>query len=185
MEERKVQLPLDEETILSLKAGDSVLLTGTMITGRDAAHQRLFETIQNHQKLPIELKGEVIYYVGPAPSKPGVPVGSAGPTSSYRMDKVAPILMEYGLKGMIGKGNRNTEVIESMKKHKCVYFAAIGGLGAMISKSILNSEVLCYEDLGTEAIHRFWVKDFPAIVVIDSNGNNLYEIEQAKFREME
>ncbi len=185
MEERKVQLPLDEETILSLKAGDSVLLTGTMITGRDAAHQRLFETIQNHQKLPIELKGEVIYYVGPAPSKPGVPVGSAGPTSSYRMDKVAPILMEHGLKGMIGKGNRNTEVIESMKKHKCVYFAAIGGLGAMISKSILNSEVLCYEDLGTEAIHRFWVKDFPAIVVIDSNGNNLYEIEQAKFREME
>ena len=185
MEERKVQLPLDEETILSLKAGDSVLLTGTMITGRDAAHQRLFETIQNHQKLPIELKGEVIYYVGPAPSKPGVPVGSAGPTSSYRMDKVAPILMEHGLKGMIGKGNRNKEVIESMKKHKCVYFAAIGGLGAMISKSILNSEVLCYEDLGTEAIHRFWVKDFPAIVVIDSNGNNLYEIEQAKFREME
>ena len=185
MEERKVQLPLDEETILSLKAGDSVLLTGTMITGRDAANQRLFETIQNHQKLPIELKGEVIYYVGPAPSKPGVPVGSAGPTSSYRMDKVAPILMEHGLKGMIGKGNRNTEVIESMKKHKCVYFAAIGGLGAMISKSILNSEVLCYEDLGTEAIHRFWVKDFPAIVVIDSNGNNLYEIEQAKFREME
>jgi len=185
MEERKVQLPLDEETILSLKAGDSVLLTGTMITGRDAAHQRLFETIQNHQKLPIELKGEVIYYVGPAPSRPGVPVGSAGPTSSYRMDKVAPILMEHGLKGMIGKGNRNTEVIESMKKHKCVYFAAIGGLGAMISKSILNSEVLCYEDLGTEAIHRFWVKDFPAIVVIDSNGNNLYEIEQAKFREVE
>ena len=185
MEERKVQLPLDEETILSLKAGDSVLLTGTMITGRDAANQRLFETIQNHQKLPIELKGEVIYYVGPAPSKPGVPVGSAGPTSSYRMDKVAPILMEHGLKGMIGKGNRNTEVIESMKKHKCVYFAAIGGLGAMISKSILSSEVLCYEDLGTEAIHRFWVKDFPAIVVIDAMGNNLYEIEQAKFRESE
>lgn len=185
MEERKVQLPLDEETILSLKAGDSVLLTGTMITGRDAAHQRLFETIQNHQALPIKLEGEVIYYVGPAPSKPGVPVGSAGPTSSYRMDKVAPILMEHGLKGMIGKGNRNSEVIESMKKHKCVYFAAIGGLGAMISKSILNSEVLCYEDLGTEAIHRFWVKDFPAIVVIDANGNNLYEIEQAKFREVE
>lgn len=185
MEERKIQLPLDEETILSLKAGDSVLLTGTMITGRDAAHQRLFETIQNHQKLPIKLEGEVIYYVGPAPSKPGVPVGSAGPTSSYRMDKVAPILMEYGLKGMIGKGNRSKEVIDSMKKNKCIYFAAIGGLGAMISKSILNSEVLCYEDLGTEAIHRFWVKDFPAIVVIDSEGNNLYEIEQAKFREAE
>lgn len=185
MEERKVQLPLDEETILSLKAGDSVLLTGTMITGRDAAHQRLFETIQNHQELPIKLEGEVIYYVGPAPSKPGVAVGSAGPTSSYRMDKVAPILMEHGLKGMIGKGNRNKEVIDTMKKYKCVYFAAIGGLGAMISKSILNSEVLCYEDLGTEAIHRFWVKDFPAIVVIDSDGNNLYEIEQAKYRELE
>lgn len=185
MEERKVQLPLDEETILSLKAGDSVLLTGTMITGRDAAHQRLFETIQNHQELPIKLEGEVIYYVGPAPSKPGVAVGSAGPTSSYRMDKVAPILMEHGLKGMIGKGNRNKEVIDTMKKYKCVYFAAIGGLGAMISKSILNSEVLCYEDLGTESIHRFWVKDFPAIVVIDSDGNNLYEIEQAKYRELE
>jgi fumarate hydratase subunit beta len=115
MEERKIQLPLDDETILSLKAGQSVLLTGTMITGRDAAHQRLFETIQNHQPLPIKLEGEVIYYVGPAPSKPGVSVGSAGPTSSYRMDKYAPILIEKGLKGMIGKGNRSSEVIESMK----------------------------------------------------------------------
>jgi len=183
MEERRIQLPLDDETILSLKAGQSVLLTGTMITGRDAAHQRLFDAIQNHEPLPIKLEGEVIYYVGPAPSKPGVSVGSAGPTSSYRMDKYAPLLIEKGLKGMIGKGNRSSEVIESMKKHKCVYFAAIGGLGAMISKSIMASEVICYEELGPEAIYRFWVKDFPAIVVIDVYGNNLYEIEQAKYRE--
>jgi fumarate hydratase subunit beta len=185
MIERKIQLPLDIETIQSLKAGESVLLTGTMITGRDAAHQRLFEAIQNHQELPINIEGEVIYYVGPAPSKPGYPVGSAGPTSSYRMDKYAPILIEKGLKGMIGKGNRSKEVIDAMKKHQCVYFAAIGGLGAMISKSIMSSEVLCYEDLGPEAIHRFWVKDFPAIVVIDSFGNNLYELEQAKYRELD
>lgn len=183
MEERKIQLPLDEETILSLKAGESVLLNGTMITGRDAAHQRLFDAIQNHEPLPIKIEGEVIYYVGPSPTKPGMNIGSAGPTSSYRMDKYAPTLIEHGLRGMIGKGNRNPEVISAMKQHRCVYFAAIGGIGAMISKSIMGSEILCYEDLGTEAIHRFWVKDFPAIVVIDAYGNNLYEIEQAKYRE--
>jgi len=183
MNERKIQLPLDEETILSLRAGESVRISGTLITGRDAAHKRLFDAIQSNQALPVELDGAVIYYVGPAPASPGHPVGSAGPTSSYRMDAFAPTLLDHGLKGMIGKGNRSLEVIEAMIRNKAVYFAAIGGLGATIAQSITKSEVLCYEDLGTEAIHRFWVEDFPAIVVIDVLGNNLYESEQAKYKE--
>lgn len=183
MRELKIHLPLDEKTILSLKAGDMVYLNGTLITGRDAAHQRLSDCIKQGQPLPIPLKGEVIYYVGPAPAKPGSAVGSAGPTSSYRMDPFTPALLDQGLKGIIGKGDRNQTVIEALIRNRAVYFAAIGGLGATISKSIIKSEVLCYEDLGTEAIHRFWVKDFPAIVVIDAYGNDLYQIEQAKYRE--
>ena len=183
MKELKIQLPLDEKTILSLKAGDMVYLSGSLITGRDAAHQRLSEALAQGQALPISIKGEVIYYVGPAPAKPGSAVGSAGPTSSYRMDPFTPDLLDQGLKGIIGKGDRNQAVIEALVRNKAVYFAAVGGLGATISKSIVKSEVLCYEDLGTEAIHRFWVKDFPAIVVIDAFGNDLYQIEQAKYRE--
>jgi fumarate hydratase subunit beta len=178
----KVNLPLDEKTALSLKAGDSVYLSGTLITARDAAHERLALCLQNKEPLPVNIVGEVIYYVGPAPAKPGFAVGSAGPTSSYRMDTYTPALLDHGLKGMIGKGDRNHEVIQAIIRNKAVYFAAIGGLGATISKSILKSEVLVYEDLGTEAIQRFWIKDFPAIVVIDAYGNDLYTIEQAKYR---
>lgn len=171
---KKLTLPLMDEDIKGLKAGDSVLLTGTILTGRDAAHKRLFELIEQGKPLPVKLKGEVIYYVGPAPAKPGYAVGPAGPTSSYRMDKYTPALLDLGLKGMIGKGARNDEVIESIVKNNCVYFAAIGGAAALIAKSIKAEEMICYEDLGTEAIRRYTVEDFPCIVAIDSEGNNVY-----------
>ena len=170
---KKIKLPLTDDVIKELKAGDSVLIMGSMITGRDAAHKRLYELIEKNEELPVNIKGEVIYYVGPAPAKPGHAVGPAGPTSSYRMDKYTPALLDRGLKGMIGKGARNQEVIDSMIKNKVVYFAAIGGAAALISRSIKKAEVLAYEDLGTEAIYRFEVEDFPAIVAIDSNGNSV------------
>lgn len=170
---KKITLPLTDETIKDLKAGDSVLITGSMLTGRDAAHKRLYELLENGEKLPVDIDGEVIYYVGPAPAKPGHAVGPAGPTSSYRMDKYAPSLLDRGLKGMIGKGARNQAVIDSMIKNGCVYFAAIGGAAALISNSIKKMETLAYEDLGTEAIYRFYVEDFPAIVAIDSKGNSV------------
>ena len=170
---KKITLPLTDEAIAELKAGDSVLITGSMLTGRDAAHKRLFELIEQGKPLPVDISGEVIYYVGPAPAKPGHAVGPAGPTSSYRMDKYTPALLDRGLKGMIGKGARSEEVIESMKKNGVVYFAAIGGAAALISRSIKKIETLAYEDLGTEAIYRFYVEDFPAIVAIDAKGNSI------------
>lgn len=170
---KKIQLPLTDDVIKELHAGDSVLISGSVITGRDAAHKRLYELIEKGEPLPVDIQGEVIYYVGPAPAKPGHAVGPAGPTSSYRMDKYTPALLDRGLKGMIGKGARNSEVIDSMVKNGAVYFAAIGGAAALISKSIKKSEVLAYEDLGTEAIYRFEVEDFPAIVVIDSKGESV------------
>lgn len=170
---KKITLPLTDEVIKDLHAGDSVLISGSMLTGRDAAHKRLYELIQKGEELPVDIKGEVIYYVGPAPAKPGHAVGPAGPTSSYRMDKYTPSLLDLGLKGMIGKGARNQEVIDSMVKNGVVYFAAIGGAAALISKSIKKIETLAYEDLGTEAIYRFYVEDFPAIVVIDSYGKSV------------
>ena len=170
---KRIQLPLTDDVIKELHAGDSVLISGSVITGRDAAHKRLYELIQNGEPLPVDIQGEVIYYVGPAPAKPGHVVGPAGPTSSYRMDKYTPALLDRGLKGMIGKGARNSEVVDSMIKNGAVYFAAIGGAAALISKSIKKSEVLAYEDLGTEAIYRFEVEDFPAIVVIDSKGESV------------
>lgn len=176
---KKITLPLTEETIRDLKAGDSVLITGSMLTGRDAAHKRLFELIEKGEPLPVDIDGEIIYYVGPAPAKPGHAVGPAGPTSSYRMDKYAPALLDRGLKGMIGKGKRSPEVVASMVKNGCVYFAAIGGAAALISRSIKKIETLAYEDLGTEAIYRFYVEDFPAIVAIDANGNSVL-IEKSK-----
>ena len=179
---KKITLPITDEDIKNLKAGDSVLLTGTILTGRDAAHKRLFELIEQGRELPIDVKGELIYYVGPAPAKDGYAVGPAGPTSSYRMDKYAPALLDLGLKGMIGKGARSKEVIDSMVRNKCVYFAAIGGAAALIAKSIKSEELLCYEDLGTEAVRRYTVKDFPCIVAIDSEGNNVYETEPKKYR---
>ena len=171
--EKKITTPLDDKSVRQLQAGDSVLLTGYIYTGRDAAHKRLIELIEKGQELPIELKGQIIYYVGPSPAKPGYPCGSAGPTTSYRMDPYAPSLLDRGLKGMIGKGLRSPEVIDSMKKNKAVYFGAVGGAAALIARSIKKSEVVAYDDLGAEAIHRYYVEDFPAIVVIDTYGNNL------------
>lgn len=180
--EKKITLPITDEDIKNLKAGDSVLLTGSIITGRDAAHKRLYELIQKGEKLPIDIKGELIYYVGPAPAKPGYAVGPAGPTSSYRMDKYAPSPLDLGLKGMIGKGARNKEVVDAIVRNKGVYLVAIGGAAALIAKSIKSEEILCYEDLGTEAVRRYEVEDFPCIVAIDSNGNNVYETEPPKYR---
>ena len=168
--EKKITLPITDEDIKNLKAGDSVLLSGSIITGRDAAHKRLYELIQKGEKLPVDIKGELIYYVGPAPAKPGYAVGPAGPTSSYRMDKYAPSLLDLGLKGMIGKGARNKEVVDAIVRNKGVYLVAIGGAAALIAKSIKSEEILCYEDLGTEAVRRYEVEDFPCIVAIDSTA---------------
>lgn len=171
---KRLTLPLSDSDIKDLKAGETVLLSGTMLTGRDAAHKRLNELVEKGEKLPIDIKGELIYYVGPAPAKPGFAVGPAGPTSSYRMDKYAPTLLDLGLKGMIGKGARNQDVIDAIVRNGCVYFACVGGAAALIAKSIKKEEILCYEDLGTEAIRRYTVEDFPCIVAIDSYGNNAY-----------
>ena len=171
---KRLTLPLSDSDIKDLKAGETVLLSGTMLTGRDAAHKRLYELVEKGEKLPIDIKGELIYYVGPAPAKPGFAVGPAGPTSSYSMDKYAPTLLDLGLKGMIGKGARNQDVIDAIVRNGCVYFACVGGAAALIAKSIKKEEILCYEDLGTEAIRRYTVEDFPCIVAIDSYGNNAY-----------
>ena len=167
--------PLTDEDVAGLRAGDRVLITGTMLTGRDAAHKRLVDLIEKGDELPVDLKGQIIYFVGPTPTRPGEAIGSAGPTTSYRMDAYSPILIEKGLKGMIGKGSRSREVVEAMVKHKAVYFAAVGGAAALISRRIVSSEVLAYEELGPEAIRRLQVKDFPVIVVNDTQGNDLYE----------
>lgn len=175
MEIKKISLPLNDKIIESLHAGDNILLTGYIYTGRDAAHKRLCKLLDDGKELPFDIENQTIYYVGPAPAKPGYVIGPAGPTTSYRMDAFTVPLLEKGLKGMIGKGLRSTEVIENIIKHKAIYFAAIGGAAALISKSIKSKEIICYEDLGTEAIQKLYVKDFPAIVVIDSNGNNLYD----------
>ena len=177
----KIKTPLDDSIVEKLKAGDSVKISGYVYTGRDAAHKRLFELIKEGKELPVPIEGQIIYYVGPAPAKPGYACGPAGPTTSYRMDPYTPALLDNGLKGMIGKGLRSKEVIESMKKNKAVYFAAIGGAAALIAQSIKKSEVIAYPDLGAEAIHRYLVEDFPAIVCIDSSGNNLYESEPPKY----
>lgn len=179
---KKINLPLNDELVKSLKAGDNVLLSGQLYTGRDAAHKRLVEAIDAGKTLPMPIENQTIYYVGPAPAKPGEIIGSAGPTTSYRMDDLTLPLLERGLKGMIGKGERADKVIEGMKRYGAVYFAAIGGAGALIASSIIEKEVIAYEDLGAEAIHRLVVKDFPAIVVIDSEGRNLYKTEREKYK---
>jgi len=177
----EVKTPLTEEAASALRAGDVVSITGYIYTARDAAHKRLVNLLKEGKELPIDIKDQIIYYVGPAPAKPGYVCGPAGPTTSYRMDPYTPILLDRGLRGMIGKGLRSKEVIESMKKNKAVYFAAVGGAAAVIAKSIKKSEVIAYEDLGPEAIRRFYVENFPAIVVIDSQGNNLYESEPPRY----
>ncbi|MGN2371120.1 Fe-S-containing hydro-lyase [Clostridium cagae] len=179
--EMKLHTPLTSEKILKLKTGDTVLLSGIIYSARDAAHKRLIELLDKDEKLPLSIDNEIIYYVGPSPAKPGSVIGSAGPTTSYRMDSYAPRLLDLGLKGMIGKGARNEEVIESIRKNKAIYFGAIGGAAALIAKSIVKSEIIAYEDLGAEAIRKMEVKDMPLVVIIDSAGNNLYEIGQKDY----
>ncbi|MEG0091935.1 MAG: Fe-S-containing hydro-lyase [Oscillospiraceae bacterium] len=173
----RLTTPLTEEQTRGLKAGDNVLISGVIYTGRDAAHKRFVEALDKGEKLPFDPEGQVIYYVGPTPTKPGNVIGSCGPTSSYRMDPFAPRLLELGLKGMIGKGKRNDAVIESMKKNGGVYFGAVGGAAALISKSVTKCDIIAYEDLGPEAVRRLEIKDFPAIVIIDSEGTNLYNTQ--------
>ena len=174
MSEIEIKLPISDEDIEKLKAGDKVLLSGEMLTARDAAHKRLYEALLDGEKLPVDIKGETVYYMGPSLAPEGKVIGSAGPTTSTRMDKYTPTLLGIGLKAMIGKGRRSQAVIDSMKENHCVYFAAVGGCGAMLSRAITSSEVLCYDDLGTEAIRRLTVKNFPCIVAIDCKGENLY-----------
>jgi len=179
---KRITTPLDDETIAGLKAGDQVLLTGVVYTARDAAHKRLIALINEGKELPIDLQGQVIYYVGPAPAKPGDPIGSAGPTTSMRMDPYAPTLMEHGMKGMIGKGMRSKEVRDAIARHRAVYFAAVGGAAALIAKRIKSAEVVAYEDLGPEAIRRLYVDDLPLFVIDDMYGSDLYEQGVAKYR---
>ena len=180
--DKYLKVPFSREEAETLKAGDYVYLTGTIYSARDAAHKRMQETLERGEELPFDLKDNVIYYLGPTPAREGRPIGSAGPTTSSRMDKYTPALLDLGLRGMIGKGKRSPEVIEAVVRNKSVYFAAVGGAGAILSKRILLSEVIAYDDLGTEAIRRMQVKDFPVIVVIDSEGHNLYETAILEYR---
>ena len=173
--ERYLQAPVNAQEILALRAGDFVYITGVIYTARDAANKRMQETLAAGKELPMELRENIIYYMGPSPAREGRPIGSAGPTTASRMDKYTPALLDLGLKGMIGKGRRSREVKEAIVRNHAVYFAAIGGAGALLSKSIRKSEVIAYDDLGTEAIRRLEVEDFPVIVVIDSEGTDLYE----------
>lgn len=176
-----VKMPLTREDVRKLKTGDSCLISGVIYTARDAAHKRLFELLESGKELPIDIENATIYYTGPAPAKPEQIIGSAGPTTSYRMDAYSTALIAAGQTGMIGKGKRSREVIDTMKKHGAVYFGAIGGCGALLSSCIKKSEVIAYDDLGAEAIRRLEVENFPAIVLIDSYGNNLYEIGRADY----
>jgi len=179
---RNITLPLSDDILETLHAGDELLLTGAMYVGRDAAHKRMIETLQAGEPLPVDLKGQVIYFMGPTPARPGKAIGSAGPTSSYRMDAYSPRLMPEGLKGMIGKGMRSKEVKEAMKKHRAVYLGAIGGAGALFAGCIRKVEVVAYDDLGPEALRRIEVRDFPVTVVNDIYGGDIYEEGRARFR---
>ena len=180
--DRKINMPLSKEDALSLKCGDYVYLTGTIYTARDAAHKRMYEALRNGGELPFDIKGQTIYYMGPSPAREGRPIGSAGPTTASRMDKYAPELLDLGLIGMIGKGKRTREVKDAIMRNGAVYFAAVGGAGALLSKCIISSETIAYDDLGTEAIRKLEVKDFPVIVVIDHEGLDLYEESQKQYR---
>jgi len=180
----KISPPLTDDVIVKLKAGDRVLITGVIYTGRDMAHKYMVEGHQKGEKLPFDPKGQILYYTGPSPAPPGRAIGSSGPTTSYRMDKYTPSLLGLGLKGMIGKGPRGQEVKDAIKTHKAVYFAAIGGAGALISKAIRKAEVIAYPELGTEAVMRLEVEDFPVVVVNDVHGNDLYQIGVEKYREI-
>jgi len=178
---RNIQLPITEEDALSLNAGDYVYLSGIIYTARDAAHARMSEALDQGQELPFEIKGSAVYYMGPSPAREGRVIGSAGPTTASRMDKYTPRLLDKGLKAMVGKGRRSQAVIDAVVRDHAVYFAAVGGAGALLSKCITKAEVIAYDDLGTEAIRRLEIRDFPAIVVIDTKGNNLYDIAAEKY----
>lgn len=182
MDKIRITTPLTEEVVKSLKSGDQVLITGEIFTARDAAHLRLVNLLNEGKELPMDFNGQIVYYAGPSPARPGEVIGACGPTTSYRMDDLTLPLLEKGLKGMVGKGKRNNVVIEGMKRHKAVYFAAIGGAGALIANSIKSNTVVAFEDLGPEALRCLKVEDFPAIVVIDTEGNNLYDSEPEKFK---
>ena len=182
--ERQMQIPLDPKEVKELRAGDYVKLSGIIYTARDAAHKRMSEALERGEKLPIDIEGAVIYYMGPSPAREGRPIGSAGPTTASRMDKYTPGLLDLGMAGMIGKGKRTHEVQEANVRNQAVYFAAVGGAGALLTKRILSSQVVAYEDLGTEAIRKLEVKDFPVIVVIDSEGNNLYDTAAKEWRKL-
>ena len=174
-QDKHLKVPFDREEAVKLRAGDYVYLSGTIYTARDAAHKRMYETLREKGELPFDLQNNVIYYMGPSPAREGRPIGSAGPTTASRMDKYAPALLDLGLRGLIGKGKRNAAVVDAIIKNGAVYFAAVGGAGALLSRSIISSETIAYDDLGTEAIRRLEIQDFPVIVVVDSEGNNLYE----------
>ena len=182
---KRITTPLTEEVIKELRAGDKVLITGYIYTARDAAHKRMVEAINKGEPLPIDLKGQIIYYVGPTPPKPGQVIGSAGPTTSIRMDKYVEPLLKLGLKGMIGKGYRSPQVRELLKKYKAVYFAAVGGVATLLQKHIKSSELIAYEDLGTEAIRRLYVEDFPVIVANDVYGGDIFEEGRKKFAKID
>lgn len=179
--DKYITTPLNETIINNLNAGDYVYITGTIYSARDAAHKRMYESILKGEEIPFDIKNSIVYYLGPTPEREGQVIGSAGPTTSSRMDKYTPLLMEHGLKGMIGKGKRSGEVIDSIIKYKGVYLAAVGGAGALLSKKIIRSKIIGYEELGTEAIREMYVEEFPTIVVIDSKGNNLYETAVKEF----
>lgn len=180
--DKYINAPFDKETADSLKAGDYVYITGTIYTARDAAHKRMYEALAEGKELPLEMENTVIYYMGPSPAREGRTIGSAGPTTASRMDKYAPSLLDLGLRGMIGKGKRTEEVKNAIVRNHAVYFAAVGGAGALLSKCIKSSEVIAYDDLGTEAIRKLEVENFPVIVVIDSEGNNLYETAAEQYK---
>ncbi|MBU4255497.1 MAG: Fe-S-containing hydro-lyase [Acidobacteria bacterium] len=182
MSEHRITTPVSDETIALFKAGDKIYISGYLYTGRDSAHKKLIDLVKEGKDLPIDVKGQMIYYVGPTPARPGKPIGSAGPTTSYRMDSYAPTLYAMGLKGTIGKGARSAEVKDSLKKNKAVYLASVGGAGALISKSIVEAEVIAYPELGPEAIRRVKVKDFPCIVINDMYGGDLYEEGKKQYR---
>ncbi|MBQ8041658.1 MAG: Fe-S-containing hydro-lyase [Lachnospiraceae bacterium] len=179
--DRHILTPISKEDLAQLQAGDYVYITGTIYTARDAAHKRMQDTLDKGENLPIELENNIIYYMGPSPAREGRPIGSAGPTTSSRMDKYAPKLMDLGLAGMIGKGKRSRAVLDAIVRNGAIYFAAVGGAGALLSKSIVKSEVVAYDDLGTEAIRKLEVENFPVIVVVDKDGNNLYETAIKEF----
>jgi fumarate hydratase subunit beta len=180
--QKKITSPFNDKTIADLKAGDQVLISGVMYVGRDAAHKRLVEALNKGDKMPFDVKGQVIYYMGPSPTKPGKVIGSSGPTTSGRMDAYTPRMLEAGLKGMVGKGLRTKDVKDAIKKYKAVYLASVGGAAALIAKRIVKSEIIAYEELGPEALLRVEVKDFPAIVINDMYGGDLYEEGKAKYR---